>query len=328
MRRREFIAGLGGAALAWPLTARAQPEPRRVGVLMSNRDGDAEGQARIAAFRDALREAGWIEGRNLRLEIRWAGGDMERIRAYAAELVAEAPAVILGNGTPAVRALQSMTPSIPIVFAQIQDPVGLGIVASMARPGGNITGFAVTVDFDLIGKWLDLLRAVAPGVRRATLLYNPDTVPFYRRALAAYTESKAFTIPVTAGEVRTPDDVAATLTEIAREPRGGLIVPFDAFTVVHLPLVAEQALQHRLPSVSPYRQFAVDGGLIAYGPDVLEIFRRSAGYVDRILKGEHPAELPVQAPTRFETLINLKTATALGLTVPPTLLATADEVIE
>src|SRR5258708_1072040 len=159
---------------------------------------------------------------------------------------------------------------------EVQDGVGLGIVGAVAGPGGNITGFAVAVDFDLIGKWLDLLRAVAPGVRRATLLYNPDTVPFYRRALAAYTESKAFTIPVTAGEVRTPDDVAATLTEIAREPRGGLIVPFDAFTVVHLPLVAEQALQHRLPSVSPYRQFAVDGGLLAYRPDLLEILRRPA----------------------------------------------------
>lgn len=328
--RRDLIVGLLGSATACPLIARAQPtpEPRRVGVLMSNREGDAEGQARIAAFRDGLREAGWTEGRDLRLDIRWAGGDMERIRAYAAELVATAPAVILGNGTPAVKALQAATQSIPIVFAQLQDPVGLGTVASMARPGGNITGFAVTVDFDLIGKWLDLLRDVAPGVRRATLLYNPDTVPYYRRALATYTESKAFTIPVTAGEVRTPDEVTAALADLAREPGGGLIVPFDSFTVVHLPLIAAQAIRHRLPSVSPYRQFAVDGGLIAYGPDVLEIFRRSAGYVDRILKGEHPAELPVQAPTHFETLINLKTATALGLTVPPALLATADEVIE
>jgi putative ABC transport system substrate-binding protein len=329
MRRRDFIV-LSGAAAAWPLAARAQPAAmRRVAVIMSPAEESPEGRARIAAFRDGLEQAGWREGRNLALDIRWAAGDMARIRAHAAELVAAAPEAIVANGTPAVIALQKLTRSIPIIFAQIQDPVGLGFAASLARPGGNITGFAMTADFDLIGKWLEMLREAAPGTKRGLLLFNPDTVPFFRTVLGAHAPgAPAFAIPLVPGEVRTPDEIGPVLADFARAPGGGLIVPLDSFIVANLREIAAHALQKRLPSVSVYRQFTVEGGLASYGPDILEIFRRSAGYVDRVLKGEKPADLPVQAPTRFEAAVNLKTAHALGITVPPTLLATADEVIE
>jgi putative ABC transport system substrate-binding protein len=319
------------ATLGWPVRLVAQPsgQVRRIGILMGVAEDSPEGQTRIAAFREGLRSAGWTEGGNLQVDLRWAGGDMGRIRALAAELVATAPAAILANGTPAVAALKELTRSIPIVFAQIQDPVGLGIVASLARPGGNITGFAVTVDFDLIGKWLQMMKAIAPDTTRATILFNPETVPYYRQYLSSQVSSLAsLGIALAPGEVRTPEDIAAMLASAARTPGGSFVVPLDPFNVVHLRLIAEQARQLRLPSVSAYRQFANYGGLLAYGPDIANIFRRSASYIDRVLKGASPAELPVQAPTKFETVINLKTATAMGLTVPPTLLATADEVIE
>ena len=296
---------------------------------MSPAEDSPEGQARISAFREGLRSAGWTEGGNLQLDVRWAGGDMGRTRALARELVASSPAAILANGTPSVTALKELTSSIPIVFAQIQDPVGLGMVASLARPGGNVTGFAMTVDFGLIGKWLQMLKAVAPNATRAMLLFNPETVPFYRRYLGSPDPSLApLGIALTLGEVHAPQDIATTLANDGRTPGGSLLVPLDSFTVTHLRLIAEQARAFRLPSISVYRQFAGYGGLLAYGPDIPDIFRRAAAYIDRVLKGANPAELPVQAPTKFETAVNLKTAAALGLTVPADILAAADDVIE
>jgi putative ABC transport system substrate-binding protein len=331
MRRREFIGLLGGATgVGWPALLAAQPStgPRRVGVLMGIAEDSSEGRMRIAAFLDGLRAAGWIEGANLRLDIRWASGDVSRFRADAADLVAASPAVIVANGTPAVAALEGATRSIPIVFAQIQDPVGLGFVSSLAHPGGNVTGFTTTVDFDLIGKWVDLLHTVAPSATRVTLLFNPDTVPYYRSYLKTLDAgSYPFAIPLTSVELRSEEEIEMALAQLARQPGGSVLVPLDPFNVVHLRLIAELAAQYRLPSISVYAQFATDGGLLAYGPDIREIFRRAAGYVDRILNGASPTDLPVQAPTRFETLVNLKTAGALGLTVPISVLAAA-EVIE
>jgi putative ABC transport system substrate-binding protein len=332
MRRREFIGLLGGAtAIGWPAFLAAQPSagPRRVGILMGVAEDSTEGRTRIAAFLDGLREAGWIEGANLRLDVRWASGDMSRFRADAADLVAASPVVLVGNGTPAVAALEAATRSIPIVFAQIQDPVGLGFVSSLAHPGGNVTGFTTTVDFGLIGKWVDLLHAVAPSATRVTMLFNPDTVPYYRSYLKTLDAgSFPFAIPLASVEVRSAEEIETALVQLAHEPGGSVLAPLDPFNVVHLRLIAELAAQHRLPSISVYAQFATDGGLLAYGPDIREIFRRAAGYVDRILNGANPADLPIQAPTRFETLVNLKTAAALGLTVPISILAAADEVIE
>jgi ABC-type uncharacterized transport system substrate-binding protein len=329
VRRREFIAALGGAA-AWPLGVWAQPADRvpRVGVLISPAENDPEAQARVAAFRQSLQKLGWTEGSNIRVDYRWGGGDSERIKRYAAELVGLAPNVIIANGTPAVAALQQATRVVPIVFAQVMDPVGLGYIESFARPGGNITGFTF-IDLSVIGKWLDMLKAMAPGTNRAALVYNPAVTPYYEAYLrSSEAASASQTVRLAGTPVSTPAELETAITDFARDPGGSLILPPDPFNVVHLERTAGLAQRLRLPTVSVYRKFADAGGLMSYGPDTTDIFRRAAAYVDRIIKGERPHDLPAQTPDKFEVVINLKTARALGLDVPDTILAVADEVIE
>jgi putative ABC transport system substrate-binding protein len=329
IERRKFLATLGGAAAAWPLAARAQqPERmRRIAILMSTID-DAEGQARIMALREGLEKLGWTEGRNIQIEARFGGGEASRIRAHAAELVALAPDVLVGHTTPATRALRQATSSIPIVFVAVNDPVEQGFVSSLAHPGGNITGFAL-INFQMVGKWLEMLKEAAPGVSRAALMFNPDTAPSYYVYLHSFeAEPRSIAVDVAAAPVRNTAEVEMTIAKLGREPGGGLIVAPDAFTVVHQHLFIRLAQQHRLPAVYFLRTSVAQGALMSYGPDVYDMFQRSALYVDRILKGAKPADLPVQQPTKFELAINLKTAKALGLTVPDSLLARADEVIE
>jgi putative ABC transport system substrate-binding protein len=327
MKRREFITLLGGTAAAWPLAARAQrpDRVRRIGVLMPFAENEPEGQARVKAFRQGLADLRWTEGRNLQIEYRWAGAEISRIRTYAAELVGLAPDVVIANSTGVLAALHEATGSIPVVFVLVNDPVGLGYVASMARPGGNITGFSY-IELSLVGKWLDLLKQIAPSVRRVTLPFNPDTTPYYPDFLRSLPQSIAAEFEGT--PVRDVTELERAIAAAARGSGGGLIIPAGPFIAANLQLIVRLAEQLNLPAVSIYRQYAVDGGLMSYGADTLDIFRRSASYVDRILKGEKPADLPVQAPTKYEFVINLKTAKALGLTVPPSLLAVADEVIE
>jgi ABC-type uncharacterized transport system substrate-binding protein len=329
MRRREFITLLGGAAAAWPLAARAQQAERvrRIGLLMGTAD-DREGQARVTVLKQGLQELGWTDGRNIQIETRFGGADADRIRAYAAELVALAPDVIVGNATPVTRALRQATSSIPIVIVGVNDPVEQGFVSSLAHPGGNITGFAL-IDFQMVGKWLEMLKEAAPSVARAVLMFSPDTSPHYYVYLRSFEAMRrSVAVEVTAAPVRDTAEVEEALTKLGREPGGGLIVAPDAFTVVHHQLLIRLAQQHRLPAVYGYRTYVVEGALMSYGPDPYDNFRRSASYVDRILKGAKPADLPVQQPTKFELAINLKTAKALGLQIPDKLLALADEVIE
>ena len=320
--------GLGGTAASLPFATRAQqPERvRRIGVLMGTEEGEPEGQSRIAAFRQGLRELGWVDGRNIQIEYRWSSGP--RQAAYAAELVGIDPEVIVTNGTPFLDAVHKGTRSIPVVFVLSNDPVGLGHIASMAKPGGNITGFTF-MELSLIGKWLDMLRQIAPGVTRSALLFNPDTTPYYRPYLRDV-EATPATLPLrlVRSEVRETHALEASIEALASEGGGSLISPAGPFNVANGRVIAQLAERFRLPAVSIYRQFALDGGLMAYGPDGSDIFRRSADYVDRILKGTNPGDLPAQAPTKFNFVINLKTARSLGLTAPANLLALADEVIE
>ena len=326
--RRKFLATLGGAAAAWPLAARAQQGERlrRIGLLMGVAD-DREGQPRVTALKQGLQELGWTDG-NIQIETRFGGGDAGRIRSHAAELVALAPDLVVGNTTPVIRALRQATSFIPIVMAGVNDPVEQGFVSSLAHPGGNITGFSF-VDFQMVGKLLEMLKEAAPGVSRAVLMFNPDMSPQYYHYLRAFEAvPRSITAEVTASPVRDTGEVEAAFAKLGREPGGGLIVAPDAFTIVHHQLFIKLAQQHRVPAVHPNRSHVVQGGLMSYGPDPYEMFRRSASYVDRILKGAKPADLPVQQPTKFELAINLKTAKALGLEVPPSLLARADEVIE
>jgi len=328
VKRRSFIALLGGAA-AWPLAARAQQAERvrRIGLLLGIAD-DAQGRARVLAFEQGLQEAGWTAGRNIQIDTRFGGGDAGRIRAYAAELVALAPDVLVGQTTPVVQALRQATSSIPIVMAAVNDPVAQGFVSSLARPGGNITGFSF-IDFEMVGKWLEILKEVAPGVARAALLFNPDTSPHYYVYLRSFEAMpRSIAVEVTAVAVRDTAEIEGAIGKLGRDPGGGLIVAPDAFTIVHHPSLIKLTHQHRLPAVYGFRTSVAQGALLSYGPDPLDNFRRSASYVDRIFKGAKPADLPVQGPVKFELAINLKTARALGLTVPPSLLARADEVIE
>jgi putative ABC transport system substrate-binding protein len=327
--RRELLAALGGAAAAWPLAARAQQAERvrRIGLLMGVAD-DREGQARVTALKQGLQELGWTDGRDIQIETRFGEADIGRIRTDAAELVALAPDVIVGQTTPVIRALRQATSSIPIVMAAVNDPVEQGFVSSLAHPAGNITGF-MFIDFQMVGKWLEMLKEAAPGVSRAVLMFNPDTAPHYYVYLRSFeAEPRSVAIEVTAAPVRDTAEIEAAFAKLGREPGGGLIVAPDAFTIVHHPLFIRLAQQHRLPAVYNLRTYVAQGALMSYGPDPYDLFRRSASYVDRILKGAKPADLPVQQPTKFELAINLKTAKALGLQIPDKLLALADEVIE
>jgi putative tryptophan/tyrosine transport system substrate-binding protein len=326
--RRYCITLLGGAAAAWPLAAQAQqPAMRRIGVLMGVAD-DREGQARVTALKQGLQELGWTDRGNIQIETRFGGADAGRIRAHAAELVALAPDVIVGQTTPVIRALRHATSFIPIVSAAVNDPVEQGFVSSLAHPGGNITGFTF-VDFQMVGKWLEMLKEAAHGVSRAVLMFNPDMSPQYYLYLRSFEAMpRSIAAEVTASPVRDTGEVEAAMTKLGREAGGGLIVAPDAFTVVHHQLFIRLAQQHRVPAVYAHRASVAQGALMSYGPDPYDLFRRSASYVDRILKGAKPADLPVQQPTKFELAINLKTAKVLGLDVPATLLARADEVIE
>ena len=328
MRRREFITLLGGAA-AWPLAARAQQAERvrRIGVLMNFSADDAEGQARLAAFRQGLQQAGWSVGGNIRIDYRWAADDAELFRKYAAELVALAPDVILASGNPSVAALQQATRSVPIVFAPIGDAVASGFVESLARPGGNITGFSA-FEYSLSGKWLELLKELSPRVSRAAIVRDLG-LPQGSGLLGAI-QSVAPSLSVELSPINVGDTAAfeRAVAAFARSTNGGLIVTTSPWAVAHRDLIIALAAQHHLPAVYAFRYFVTSGGLISYGPSSIDQFRRAAGYIDRFLRGEKPADLPVQTPTKYELVINLKTARALGLEIPPTVLARADEVIE
>ena len=325
MRRREFIKLLGGAAAAWPFAARAQQQ--RIGVLMSRAAHDLEGQARLAAFVEGLQQLGWTDGRNVRIDTRWPVGDADRGRS-AEELVALAPDVILASASANVATLQRITRSLPIVFANVIDPVGAGFVASLARPGGNITGF-LAFEYSLSGKWLELLKEIAPNLTRAAVLRDPALAAGIGQfAVIQAMAPASFGVGLTPIDVRDPGEMERAITAFARERNGGLIVTSSEGAVIHRDLIISLAMQHRLPNVFPFRHYPSNGGLASYGPDAIDEHKRAAVYVDRILKGEKPADLPVQAPTKYELVINLNTAKALGLTVPPILVARADEVIE
>jgi putative tryptophan/tyrosine transport system substrate-binding protein len=328
-RRREFISLLSGAA-AWPLAARAQQgeRVRRVAFLHVYAENDPEVLPRIVAFRQGLEALGWTENRNIRVEHRYSGGDFDRIQTLASELARSAPDLIVGSGTAITAALKQATDTIPIVFSVVNDPIGQGFVTSLSRPGGNITGFTF-VDFPMIGKWLEMLKEIAPGVRRATLLFDPDTSPYYPVFLREFGAGPtSLAVELSASPVRDEAQIEATITAFASESAGGLIVAPDAFINTRRRLVMGLVERHRLPAIYGFRQFVTEGGLISYGPDSIDIVRRSASYVDRILKGEKPADLPVQAPIKYDLVINLKTAKALGLTVPLIMQMTANEVIE
>jgi putative ABC transport system substrate-binding protein len=328
MRRREFIALLGGAA-ASPLAARAQQPDRmrRMGVLMPFAENDPDAQANVTAFREALQKLGWTDGRNLRIDHRWGSADPERVRTYAIELVGLKPDVVLAASALALQPLQQETRSIPIVFTQISDPLGSGFVASLGHPGGNITGFTPS-EFSMHGKLLELLKEVAPDVTRVAVLLTPDQIPQAGMWRAIEALAPTFRVQLTAAPVRDAAEIERSIDGFAREPNGGLIVLPSGPSIVHRTLIVALAAQHRLPAAYTYRQFVTAGGLISYGIDLADEYRQAASYVDRILRGEKPSDLPVQQPTKFELIINLRTAKAIGLKVPPTLLGLADEVIE
>jgi ABC-type uncharacterized transport system substrate-binding protein len=329
VKRREFITLLGGAA-AWPLAARAQQAERvrRIAFLHSFAEHDPEVLARVVAFRQGLEALGWIENRNIQLEHRYAAGDVDRIQTYTTEVVRSAPDVIVCSSTPIVAALKQATDTIPIVFSLVNDPVGQGFVATLSRPGGNITGFSF-IDFPLIGKWIEMLKEIAPGIKRTMLIFNPNTSPYYTVFLREFGAAPAsLAVELSASPVHDEAEIEAAIKTFAREPGSSLIAAADVFINTRRRLVMALAEQHGLPVIYPFRQFVAEGALISYGPDTSDIVRRSASYVDRILKGEKPADLPVQAPTKYELVINLKTAKALGLTVPMIMQMTADAVIE
>ena len=328
MKRREFITLIGGAA-AWPLAARAQQrqQMRRIGVLMNLSSDDAEGQARNAAFLQGLQELGWTVGRNVRIEYRWGAGDAELFRRYASELVALAPDVILASGGAVVPSLLQATRTVPIVFTGTPDPVGAGFVESLARPGGNATGFT-NQEYGMSGKWLELLKEIAPHVTRAAVIRDPAIAAGLGTWGAIQSLAPSLGVELRPLGVHDAGEIERGVTAFARSSNGGLIITGSTLATFHRKLIIALAAQHKLPAVYPQRIFVSDEGLISYGPDSIDPYRRAAGYVDRILKGEKPGDLPVQAPTKYELVINLKTAKALGLTVPDSLLARADEVIE
>jgi len=327
--RRDFITLLGSAAAAWPLAARAQhwERVRRIGVLMGGNENDPVMKPRIAAFTQALADLGWTDGRNVRIDLRWGRGDANRIRALAQELVDLQPDVILAGGTAATVALQRETRTIPIVFVNVSDPVATGIVARPDRPSGNITGFANLVA-TLGGKWLELLSQIAPGLKRAAIMFNPDTAPASPQMPSFETEARSLKIVPIVAPVRSDVEIETAIIALAREPGGGLVVISDGFAIAHRAPILSTAARNNVPVVCSQSVFARDGGLLSYGVDQIDILRRGAIYVDRILRGAKLGDLPVEFPTKIELVLNLKTAKALGLTVPRTLIARADEVIE
>jgi putative tryptophan/tyrosine transport system substrate-binding protein len=326
--RRDFITLLGGAAAAWPLAARAQhPERmRRIGVLMNRVADDPEAQARLKALVQGLQQLGWVEGRNVRMDVRWTAGIADHVYRHAAELVALMPDVILADGAVGVSALQGATRSVPIIFVAVPDPVGAGFVKSLARPGGNTTGFTA-FEYAIAAKWLELLKEIAPSLTRAAVLRDP-TIAAGIGQFAAIQAVGPIAMELSVVDLRDADAIEQDVAEFARGSNGGLIVTVGPFGANHPNVITTLADRYKLPAVYPFRYFVDVGGLMSYGPDLVSQFRPAAGYVDRILKGAKPADLPVQAPTKYELVINLKTAKALGLEIPPTLLARADEVIE
>ena len=330
MRRREFITLVGGA-VAWPLAGHAQPAGmRRIGVLMAYAEGDQQGLAFLAAFRKELEKLGWAEGRNVEIDIRWAtAGDVESRLRFAKELVALQPDLILSHGTPSTATILEQTRILPMIFINSSDPIGSGFVKSFNKPGGNVTGF-IDLEPTMAQKWLELLKEIAPGVIRCALLWNPATAPYVSKYFLDAFKAAASSLAVEPiiPSVHDAAELEAAIAAQAREPNGGLIVMPDTFTTVHRAKITALAAQYRLPAVYPFRFFAAVGGLLSYGGDTADSYRRAAGYADRILRGEKPSELPVQAPAKFQLVINLKTAKALGFTVPDKLLTVADEVIE
>jgi putative ABC transport system substrate-binding protein len=328
MRRRAFIEGIAALGVAWPLAGRAQQSTavRRVGVLMNYRADEAEGQARFKAFTQALQKLGWAEGTNLRIDARWSGSDPVLNRRYAAELVQSVPDVILAGGTLNVAALQQVTPSVPIVFANVIDPVGAGLVASLARPRGNTTGFTA-FEYSLAGKWVELLKEIAPNVTRVAVLRDPTNPAGIGQFAAIQSTAPSVGVDLSAIDPRDSGEIERAVAAFAGEPNGGLILTLGA-AARHLELIAALAIQNRMPSIYGLRYYAAGGGLASYGPDSSKVFSQAAVYVDRILKGAKPADLPVQAPTKYELVVNLKTAKTLGLAIPQSVRARADEVIE
>jgi putative ABC transport system substrate-binding protein len=324
MRRREFITVLGGAA-TWSLAANAQ-QVRRIGVLLGFAESDRDAQSGLALFREELRKLGWTEGRNIEMEIHAAGGDVESIKRFAKELVALQPDLIVTSSTPATAAMLQQTRTIPVIFVEVGDPIGSGFVTSLAQPGGNVTGFTPIVG-SLGGKWVEVLRDIAPRVSRVTLVFNPPTAPFVKDYLNPF-RTAAASLDAIVGPVNDMSELESLFTTQAREPNSGFIVIPDVFTISHGAEIIGLAARWRVPAIYWSRSFPEIGGLISYGPNIPDEYRRAASYVDRILKGAKPSELPVQAPTKFELVINLKTAKAFGLTIPQSLLQQADQVIE
>jgi putative ABC transport system substrate-binding protein len=327
--RRKFITLLGGAAAAWPLAARAQQDDRirRIGVLAAQAEDDRDIQARLDGFRQGLQRLGWSEGRNLQIDYRFAAGRADRFQPLAIELIALRPDVILAQTPPVVAVVQRESRAIPIVFVDVSDPIGPGFVASLARPGGNLTG-VISFEASITGKWLAMLKEIAPGLARVALVSNSKTSSFDYFQRAAEATAPSLGIELVPNQVETAAEIERAIEVFARVPNGGLVLPPDSTTILHRDLVIALAARHRLPAVYAFRFFVAAGGLMSYSIDFVERYRQAAGYVDRILKGAKPADLPVQAPTKFETVLNLKTAKALGLPVPPGLLVAADEVIE
>lgn len=329
MRRRDFITAIAGSAVAWSVVARAQQpdQKRRIGIIISYSDDDPEARPRLAALVQGLQELGWTDGRNIHIDYRYTAGDAERTRRYAAELVALAPDVILAGNTSTMGALQQATRIVPIVFAGVVDPVGAGFVDSLAHPGGNITGFT-QFEYGLGGKWLELLKEIAPRVTRVAVPRDVTAPVAHAEFAAVQTVAPSFGVEISPLGVRDADEIERGIASFARGSNGGLVVASGPATFRYRKLITTLAIRHRLPAVYPFRYFVDLGGLVSYGSDRIDQFRRAAGYIDRILKGDKPADLPVQAPTKYELVVNLKTAKALGLTVPSSVLARADEVIE
>jgi putative tryptophan/tyrosine transport system substrate-binding protein len=329
VRRRQFITLLGSATVTWPIAAQAQQRGRLpgIGVLMSTAEDDPEGQARIAAFRHGLQKLGWIDGQNVRIDVRWTASDPALDRKFAAELVMLMPDVILATASQTVAALQAATPTVPIVFAHAVDPVGAGFVDSLARPGSNATGF-VLFEYGIGAKWLELLKEIAPNVTRVAVLRDPAIAAGTGQFGAIQSVAPSLSVELTPVNLRDPNEIERAVSAFARSSNGGLVVTAAPLALSHRELIVALAARYKLCAVYPLRPFVTAGGLVFYGPDIVDQYRRASGYVDRILKGEKPADLPVQAPTKYELVINLKTAKALGITVPSSVLARADEVIE